>query len=262
MGHNKPRVIAAGVGEHDPPDPTRYWYGSAWCLHLYRYDARLITGSHVTSVHDGMISIIPPRITFTYEFVRTGSRHLFAIFELPGPPQPAEPYFITMGARFEYLWDRFLDGIKRQGDDPIRRDVRLWDVLLELADLSQDGTERLHTVIWKARALIEVELHTGIRSTDVADALQVSNGHLNVLFKTHLGITVAGHIRRRKAAIVSELLCDTEMPIKAVAAQIGMGDLQQFNKFVRRELGRSPRQIAARPSGRAAKIDDLEPNPE
>jgi AraC family transcriptional regulator len=56
---------------------------------------------------------------------------------------------------------------------------------------------------------------------------------------------VVGYIRQRRMARARHLLTATTMSIPAIAASIGITDLQAFNKACRRELGRSPRAIRA-----------------
>jgi transcriptional regulator GlxA family with amidase domain len=56
---------------------------------------------------------------------------------------------------------------------------------------------------------------------------------------------VVGYIRRLRTERARHLLVNSTLPVKAVAVQVGLPDLQQFNKVIRRELGRSPREVRA-----------------
>jgi transcriptional regulator GlxA family with amidase domain len=56
---------------------------------------------------------------------------------------------------------------------------------------------------------------------------------------------VVGWIRQRRMARARHLLTATTMSIPAVAASVGITDLQAFNKACRRELGGSPRAVRA-----------------
>jgi AraC family transcriptional regulator len=56
---------------------------------------------------------------------------------------------------------------------------------------------------------------------------------------------VVGWIRQRRMARSRHLLTATTMSIPAVAASVGINDLQAFNKACRRELGASPRAVRA-----------------
>jgi transcriptional regulator GlxA family with amidase domain len=79
----------------------------------------------------------------------------------------------------------------------------------------------------------------------VARAAGVSHNHLTRLFRAETGLPVVGWIRQRRMARARHLLTATTMSIPAVAASVGINDLQAFNKACRRELGGSPRAVRA-----------------
>ncbi|WP_420715734.1 helix-turn-helix transcriptional regulator [Streptomyces sp. SBT349] len=93
--------------------------------------------------------------------------------------------------------------------------------------------------------------HTGPRlaaplpAPGVARAAGVSHNHLTRLFRAETGDTVVAHIRRRRMERAGHLLRETTLPVRSVAASVGIGDLQAFNKICRRELGASPRAVRA-----------------
>lgn len=80
---------------------------------------------------------------------------------------------------------------------------------------------------------------------EVAEAVGVSHNHLIRLFRAETGGTVVAYIRRRRMEQARHLLRESTLSIPAVAASVGIGDLQAFNKACRRELGASPRTIRA-----------------
>ena len=57
------------------------------------------------------------------------------------------------------------------------------------------------------------------------------------------GMTVIAYIRRRRMTRARHLLVSSTLSIPAVAASVGISDLQAFNKLCHRELGGSPRSI-------------------
>ncbi len=83
---------------------------------------------------------------------------------------------------------------------------------------------------------------------EIAKTVGVSHNHLTRLFRAATGETVVGYIRARRMERARHFLHATTLSITAVAASVGIPDLQAFNKTCRRELGASPRGIrAARP---------------
>jgi transcriptional regulator GlxA family with amidase domain len=67
------------------------------------------------------------------------------------------------------------------------------------------------------------------------------------LFRAETGYTVVGYIRRRRMERARHLLRESTLSIPAIAASVGVADLQAFNKACRRELGDSPRAVRAGP---------------
>ena len=73
----------------------------------------------------------------------------------------------------------------------------------------------------------------------------ISHNHLTRLFRSQTGGTVIGHLRARRMARAAHLLRESTMSIRAIAASVGIPDLQAFNKSCRASAGLSPRQIRA-----------------
>jgi len=72
------------------------------------------------------------------------------------------------------------------------------------------------------------------------------NNHLTRLFHTTYGVTISAYIRQRRAERARHLLLHSTLPIKAIAAQVGIADLHLFNKTIRRVLHDSPRRVRDR----------------
>lgn len=61
----------------------------------------------------------------------------------------------------------------------------------------------------------------------------------------HTGQTVIGYVRARRAQRARHLLRRSTLPIKTIAAQVGVPNLGQFNHLMRAQCGQSPRAIRA-----------------
>jgi transcriptional regulator GlxA family with amidase domain len=90
---------------------------------------------------------------------------------------------------------------------------------------------------------IEANLAGALSVPDVAREARVSPNHLTRLFQAETGRGVVAYIRRRRMERARHLLLETTLSIPAIAASVGIADLQAFNKACRRELGGSPRAI-------------------
>ncbi|WP_344144381.1 helix-turn-helix domain-containing protein, partial [Kribbella yunnanensis] len=90
---------------------------------------------------------------------------------------------------------------------------------------------------------IEANLARPVTVAAVARIAGVSHNHLTRLFQAETGSTVIGYLRRRRMTRARHLLVSSTLSIPAVAASVGIPDLQAFNKACHRELGASPRSI-------------------
>ena len=84
---------------------------------------------------------------------------------------------------------------------------------------------------------------TPVTPLTLYDTKGLSAAHLNRLFQAEVGTTFARHVLRVRMERVWYLLTHTTLAIKAIAAQVGIPNLQVFNKIVKRELGAPPRAI-------------------
>jgi transcriptional regulator GlxA family with amidase domain len=130
---------------------------------------------------------------------------------------------------------------------PARATAEVWAALWQVAELSRQRTVgQPHACVGAAVAYIESRLHEDLTVPEVALAAGVSHNHLTRLFRAHIGTTVVAYVRSRRMARARHLLCESTLSVSAVAAAVGMADLQVFNKACRRELGASPRAVRAR----------------
>jgi AraC family transcriptional regulator len=115
-------------------------------------------------------------------------------------------------------------------------------VLWRVAQLSAPAS-RTHPAVAAAMAYVESHLAGPLTVPRIAAAAGVSHNHLTRLFRDHADTTVVAYIRGRRLARAHHLLRESTLPIAAVAAAVGIGDLQAFNKACRHGLGASPRAI-------------------
>jgi transcriptional regulator GlxA family with amidase domain len=156
-----------------------------------------------------------------------------------------------LGTSFERLYAALEEAIVMVPTRPRRAEARLWEVLWQLSERapricpgSSNASEEVSTspVVLRAQEIIELRLGEPLRVAELASLLNVSHNHLTRLFQVHLGTTVAGYIRGRRVERARDLLTHSTVPIKAIAAQVGLPDLHQFNKTIRAGTGMSPRK--------------------
>ncbi|MBC8135580.1 MAG: helix-turn-helix transcriptional regulator, partial [Fibrella sp.] len=134
---------------------------------------------------------------------------------------------------------------------PRRAEALVWDLLWRLAEgATGDGVEsgvavhnREPAAVMRTREAIELRLAEPLRISDLARAVDLSHNHLTRLFHGATGKTVVAYLRERRMERATHLLRHTMLPIKQIAAQVGLGDLHQFNKAIRAATGVSPRTL-------------------
>lgn len=243
-----PKVVHAWRSVHTGPSTQSFVVEGLWGMHLYRYAADVHMDGRPLRIAPGWAGFTPPgaRMTYRFEGICT---HVFAHLIWPDAAGPTTdlPFVFSAGDRFDGLWQRLEELITWRCER--RADVRAWDVLWELADLARRPIGEVPEAIGRAMAFVEAHLGDPISAHEAARAACVSHNHLCRLFRAHLGETPMATIRRRRIERARHLLAHTTLPIKEIAAQVGLDDLQRFNKTVRRETGHSPRKI--RSMGRA-----------
>jgi AraC-like DNA-binding protein len=247
-----PRVASVGLGVHGTVGRRDVFrLPDLWQLHLYRYSAELTIGATVHPIRPGYVSLVPPGAQVHYLY-RGRSEHLYAHLRLPETGEPRTlPVMQDAGAEMPILSSLLLQAVAAAPRSPIRAAAEVWAVLWRVAELATPSDAgRPHAAVAAAIAYIESNLASPLTVPDVARVAGVSHNHLTRLFRAKTGDTVVTHIRRRRLARARHLLRESTLPIPAVAAAVGIDDLQAFNKACRRELGAPPRAVraSARPS--------------
>ena len=246
-----PNVIQAGVGRHGTHGPERYHLPDLWCLHFYGYEASLWLGKTRFPIRPGYVGVIPPDTPVEYRY-NGPSVHLFVHFRCWTSEQSAQAAQVAamqdLGADFPAFSNRLEQAIREAGNPAHRLQARVWDILCDLAERTKSasinsGAE--HPTVQHVKAQIELRLSEELSVERLARETGVSVGYLSKLFRQSDDTTVVGYIRSRRMRRAGHLLRYSTLPIKAIAASVGIPDLHLFNKTVRRELGQSPRALRA-----------------
>lgn len=244
-----PRVVNIGVGVHGPAGHTDVFHlPDLWQLHLYRYTADLIVDGTPHAIRPGRVSLVPPATTVRYHYQVDRSEHLYAHLRLPATGTPRSlPVMQDAGAALSALNGALLQAIAAAPTEPGHVTAEIWAALWRIAHLTppppQSGP---HPAFTAAVTHIESHLADPLAVPAVARAAGISHNHLTRLFRAETGSTVVAYIRRRRLERARHLLRESTLSIAAIAATVGVPDLQAFNKACHRELGGSPRAVRER----------------
>ena len=243
-------------GRHGQYAREDYCLPELWCLHLYQWHGALGIGKTILPIAPGYISLVAPNTPLSHFFGESPAIHLSCGFRLLTKQDTPNGFVPMMGdsgtafATLNALWEK---AVSVFGVVPRRAEVLIWDILWRLAE---DAREIAHTDLHRqsgepsavstTRRTIELHLTEPLRVADLARSVDLSHNHLTRLFHLATGKTVVAYIRDRRMERATRLLQYTTLPIKQIAAQVGLSDLHQFNKAIRAATGVSPRVVRGR----------------
>ncbi|GAA3555258.1 helix-turn-helix transcriptional regulator [Kribbella ginsengisoli] len=245
-----PELVNVGVGVHGVRGLRDVFrLPDLWQFHLYGYSADLTVGGTTYPVAPGSVSLTPAGVPVQFDY-RGRSEHLFAHFR---PRIAGEPSYVPVvqdaGTTAPVLSDMLRSAIGASPSGSPRVVAEVWAALWRVAQLSapltEGGVAAGHSAVAAAISYIEANLARALTVPALAAAAGVSHNHLTRLFRTETGMTVVAYIRQRRMARARHLLVSTTLSIPAIAATVGIPDLQAFNKTCHRELGGAPRAVRA-----------------
>ncbi|MBD0734902.1 AraC family transcriptional regulator [Streptomyces sp. CBMA29] len=245
-----PAPAAVGVGIHGPAGQVdEFRLPDLWQFHLYDYEADLTVDGVGHEIRPGSVSLVPPGTPVRYRY-RGRSEHFYVHARLGTVGSPREvPTVQHAGRQAAQLTGQLRQAVAAWPSTPGRAVAEVWAALWRVAELApphdRNTPAATHPAVAAAVALIEARLAEPLTVPEIAKAVGVSHNHLTRLFRTATKETVVGYIRARRMAQARHLLRASTLSIPAIAATVGIPDLQRFNKTCHRELGASPRAVRA-----------------
>ena len=249
-----PELRLCGTGVHGRPRVESYRI-DAWALHLYGYDAALTLPGEELALRPGLLTVVPPGVRMVYRYGGR-SEHLFAHFGLPGSAGTEAAGLAAVvrapDAGVARLRGRLASALQHAAAAPRRAEAQLWALLFKLdarPAAASGGADAAPPEVVATLAAIETGLHRPLRVAELAWAAGVPHNRLTRGFRAHTGETVVGHLRRRRVERAVTLLTTTDRPVASIACEVGVPDLQAFNKLIRSAEGVSPRALRERSAG-------------
>jgi AraC-like DNA-binding protein len=246
----RPRLVHAGVGVHGDPRRESFVMGDLWALHAYPYEAEVEVSGWRGTIRPGTVSLTPPGVKVVYSFPR-GAQHRYAHFRLArgAAERMRLPFLQDEPGLYARVWAGLARVARARRERPGRAEVALWELLWDVAEAGEEAARPQgtgdHPALAAALGIIDEELARPLSLAGLARRVGVSQTHLIRLFRARFGVPVAAYVRERRVEKAEHLLRHTGLPFKAVAAQVGLGGPQAFNKVLRRLRGRGPRALRA-----------------
>lgn len=227
-----PTLAAVGFGVHAPSGHVDvFTLPDLWQLHLYGYEADLTVNGTEHAIRPGLVSLVPPGSEVRYRY-RGRSQHLHLRLGSGGTARNIQ-VVQDAGPELAVLTSQLRQAMAAWPNTPARAAAEVWAALWRVAQLTpptERNTQAVHPAVAAAVALIKARLGEPLRVPEIATAAGVSHNHLTRLFRAATGETVVGYIRTRRMERARHFLQATTLSVPAVAASVGIADLQAFNK--------------------------------
>ncbi|MBN2712678.1 MAG: helix-turn-helix transcriptional regulator [Planctomycetes bacterium] len=242
-----PSVLAVVSNQRECGVSPTYSVMKEWAINIYTMRGELIAPGLGRSFpfRRGDMVLLPAGLKRRFEFHEPG-RHMVVMFSftaVAGIPAVSDPIFFrdrAVSKRISLVFDELKANHSRMNKP--RADSLFWEMLWRMSDVpAGEDMKPLHPALEKASAYINDNLNSNLIATEVAKHSGISHNQLNRLFHGRYGCSIMGYLWRQRMRQIENLLRLTDIPIKAIAAESGMSDLQQFNKAFRRHYGCSPR---------------------
>ncbi|MBR1739773.1 MAG: helix-turn-helix transcriptional regulator [Ruminococcus sp.] len=221
-------------------------------LHFYDPMRLMIGGREMVTEPDACI-IFPPGSPLDYRGASGGFTNDYIKFfvedEDPFRENALplnEVFYITPSLIFTDCMSRITWALTDRLNDHAReleRDLR--SALSELAASRLDSSPKSRRDLMTARRLEQIRAEIKVSpvswSVDrMADAFYMTRSHFSVLYKKHFGISPGADLRRSLIDYAAELLTDTAMSVKEVAAKCGYSSSENFIRSFRTLKGMTP----------------------
>lgn len=196
----------------------------------------------------GCALVAPPDVDHFYRFRRPVRKTFMHFHAASGAAAAPVAVVQDLGGRFEWFRSAILDGRRLvESGQAERATALLWHLLWQLTCGPAGGAQpRRHPVL---RALLDhlaEHLAEPLDPGALARRLDSSPTHLNRLCRQAFGAPLAAYVRRCRIERACHLLQHTTRAVADIAAEVGYGDLQHFNKLLRAATGSSPRALRRR----------------
>jgi AraC-like DNA-binding protein len=114
--------------------------------------------------------------------------------------------------------------------------------LMEEQHLSRMEQTTKRAILECAR-YIEQHYRETLERNALARKFSISTSYFSVLFKKYVGCSPVQYITRVRIAKAMELLKDSNLPVSAVALEVGYNDPLYFSRVFSRQVGLTPRQF-------------------
>jgi AraC-like DNA-binding protein len=237
----RPRISSIGTGYVKASRWPSYQI-NLWSFLVFNYTGKIRLEEEIFDIKPGIAMFTSPGV-FKHHMPAEDSYHYFAQLEFPEKTKAKSYILVDLEEDYMKIIEDWREAISFHINDPLRAEIRIWDMLQRLKDYNAPNIKKdhIHPALKKALLYIELNLSRAFAIPELSEETKVSHCYLLRLFREYSGLTIAQHIKKRRLQMARNLIFNTNMPIKDIAAEVGIPDLHHFNKSVKREFGAAPR---------------------
>jgi AraC-like DNA-binding protein len=265
-----PRIRVAGRFPLNDRDYATTYLGRTHALHLHSYEGRIRIGGEQFTLHDGDLTLSPAGTASGYDLPKPGYHwcvHFYPVERVDAGTQVSLPLHLTLHGAATYVRERMMhisrlhargtasDELSAATAAIALQELLLWCAARAQAQSVAPGAEAA-AVVEMVAAIIDARFHDLPSMSRIAKDVGKSQNYIARRFRERFGMTILQYALSRRIAHARYLLEGTDLPIREVAARVGIDDAQYFNKQIRRQLGDSPsaiREAARRVARRGAR---------
>lgn len=90
------------------------------------------------------------------------------------------------------------------------------------------------------QSYLDLHYAENIQRNDLSNIVYLSSDYLSRIFKKETGYSLMQYVTRKRISVACDLLKSSNLPIHAVALQVGFSSFSYFSKVFRETTGLSP----------------------
>ncbi len=235
-----PNYILAGDGNLTPQHREWLQDSSRWSIIYYHHPNALTVGMVTYPIAPGSVAFIAPNKRCAHAKIGDDTWFDFFTFQLPAQSgaRMAIPHVVE---NMSHWLPDIRIASNRIVDTNIPAAACVWHLMWSSS--KSVAVFRGEEALYEAEAYILHHLGDKISIPDLCKRFDIAPRKLLGMFRKEHGVSIQEYVLQKRVQEATRRLVATEDPIKNIAAEIGMADLQYFNKVMRQLTGRSPRAI-------------------
>lgn len=228
---------------------TENHFSIHWVLLYFHHPIEVVVDDCWLKVPAHSAVVVPPHSYLTLRFLERSVHDWFHFScasgrggEIPLPVLSHVPDGARVKRELKKVREEFSNHRSRESE----RFLRFLQELVLRNEIPDVPTLQMHPKLQIALRIIERNLHRPIYAPEIAAKAEISQRQLLNLIRELTGRSIIGFIRQRRTERAYHLLVFTSRSIQSIAAEVGIADLQLFNKTIRQLYGISPRELRKR----------------